>query len=199
MVGLRNTGKILLFSLLAGCNSVGERTLLSIGYYDIKGTSFSQLDQQISLHGPTVEGVGKALAATKIKMVPDIRFSQKNGKCYLTRTRVNVHARVTLPRLTNRHQLKKNLRNAWQNLEEYARLHEAVHVAIADQHALKIEKSLAAMAPAKNCETLKANARSLAARLLEKHEQEQLQFDAKEKIRIQKLNTQNVQIAGLKQ
>lgn len=198
MIAFKTLAKIALLLSLTGCTSVGERTQLSVGYYDIKGTSFSELDQQILLHGPTVEGVGKALAATKIKMVPDIRFSQKGGKCFLTKTRVNVKARVTLPRLANRRQLKKSLQRAWRNLEEYARLHEAVHVAIADHHALEIEKSLAAMPPANDCDTLKTNARRLAAKMLVKHEQEQLKFDAKEKKRIKSLTADKTQMAELK-
>ncbi|MFK5979098.1 MAG: DUF922 domain-containing protein [Rhizobiaceae bacterium] len=198
MIALRTLIKIALLSSLAGCTYVGERTQLSVGYYDIKGTSFSELDQQILLHGPTVEGVGKALAATKIKMVPDIRFAQKDGKCFLTKTRVNVQARVTLPRLANRRQLKKSLQRAWRNLEEYARLHEAVHVAIADHHALEIEKSLATLQPANDCDTLKISARSLAAKMLEKHEQEQLKFDAKEKKRIKSLSGEKAQVAELR-
>lgn len=198
MIALKTLATIALLSSLVGCTAVGERTRLSVGYYDIKGNSFSELDQQILLHGPTVEGVGKALAATKIKMVPDIRFSQKGGKCFLTKTRVNVQARVTLPRLANQRQLKKSLQRAWRNLEEYARLHEAVHVAIADHHALEIEKSLAAMVPAKDCDTLKSNARSLAAKMLEKHELEQLKFDANEKKRIKSLTGEKTRLAELK-
>ncbi|PCI05380.1 MAG: hypothetical protein COB78_01890 [Hyphomicrobiales bacterium] len=198
MIALRTLAKIALLSSLASCTSVGERTLLSVGYYDIKGSSFSELDQQILLHGPTVKGVGKALAATRIKMVPDIRFAQKGGKCFLTKTRVNVKARVTLPRLANQRRLKKGLRRAWRNLEEYARLHEAVHVAIADHHALEIEKALAAMPPADNCETLKTNARILAAKLLEKHELDQLKFDATEKKRIKSLTVERTKVAELK-
>lgn len=198
MRALKISGNLLLLLLLSACTSVGERTQISVGYYDIKGTTFSELDQQILLHGPTVKGVGKALAATNIKMEPNIRFSRLNGKCRLTKIRVKVKARVTLPRLTNRKNLTKKLRNAWNNLEEYARLHEAVHVAIADHHALEIEKALAALPPAEDCEKLRTNAQDLAATLLEKHQQEQLRFDASEKQRIEKLTGEKSRSAGLK-
>jgi len=49
---------------LAACTSVGERTLVSVGYYTVTGETFSEVDKQIKIHGPEVTGVGKALAST---------------------------------------------------------------------------------------------------------------------------------------
>ena len=188
---MNNTfGRWLVFCAIVafgGCTAVGERTQLSVGYYTVEGQTFSQLDRQISLHGPNVSGVGRALAATNILMVPDVRFSRANKTCVVTHARINVKAKVTLPRHANIERTEQKLRAAWNNLEEYARLHEAIHVAIADKYALKVEKAIRAIKPRKDCKTMRAKVLEVSTKILADHEREQLRFDKDEQVRIQKL------------
>lgn len=173
--------------LAAGCTEVGERTQLSVGYYSIHGRTFDELDQQIALHGPPVSGVGRALAATNIRMVPDFRFVQEHGQCFVKSAHVRVQAHVTLPRLASGKRLRNDLSRNWSNLEQYARLHEAIHVSIADSYALKAEQAVRSLPPEPQCETLRANAVLLFRRLMAEHESEQIQFDEDEKERIAQL------------
>lgn len=175
----------LAFIALGGCTSTGisQRTNVSVGYYEVKGTSFEQLDEQIALHGPNVEGVGKAVASTRIKMRPDIRFQLKGDKCYVTRSRINVSADVTLPRLRDRKKAAKELRPAFSNIEEYARLHEQVHVNIADRYAAKAEKAIGNLPPEKDCAQLQAKSISVFDAIMKEHRAKQLKFDEDEKRR----------------
>ncbi len=106
---------------LAACTAVGERTTVSVGYYTVSGDTFGELDQNIKLHGPNVTGVGKALASTDLRMIPDIRYERRHGMCEVSQARISVKARVTLPRHANERKLKKELASAWNNLEECAR------------------------------------------------------------------------------
>ena len=168
----------------AACTEVGERTQLSVGYYSVFGRTFEELDQQIALHGPNVGHVGKALAATNIHMVPDFRFVSHGGKCHVASAHVAVQAHVTLPRLANPERVKRALSRAWDNLQQYARLHESVHVAIADSYALKAEKLISSLPAQDDCATLHANAVAAFHKLMNEHEREQLQFDEDEKERI---------------
>ncbi len=174
--------------IIAACTSVGERTTVSVGYYRVDGNTVRELDQQIRLHGPSIEGVGKAVAATNIHMIPDIRFARRNGVCRVVHSRMSVRARVTLPRHINQAALQRDLSQTWANLEEYARVHEAVHVAIADKHALAIERAILEQSPEADCATLELKTAALTRRLLEAHEREQLQFDEMEKRRLAALS-----------
>ena len=171
-------------ALLAACTSVGERTQLSVAYYSIEGSSFAELDQQIALHGPNVLGVGRALAATNVRMVPDFRFASNGNGCRVSHAHVSVKAHVTLPRLASRQQLKRELSQAWNNLAEYARLHEAVHVAIADNYAVKAEEEVRGLTSEPNCNQLRDKAVVVFKRLMADHEREQLRFDEEEQGRI---------------
>lgn len=172
---------------LASCTSVGERTLVSVAYYTVSGDTFSEVDKQIKIHGPEVTGVGKALASTDLRMLPNIKYELVNGGCKVTNARVNIKARVTLPRHSNVNKLKAELAQAWTSLEEYARVHEAVHLAIADGYALKMEKAIRELPEANNCVSMRANVQTIFSDLFEQHHKEQLQFDADEKARIRGL------------
>ena len=175
---------------LAACTAVGERTVVSVGYYTVSGDTFGQLDKEIKLHGPNVTGVGKALASTDLRMVPDIRYERKDGKCRVSLARINVKARVTLPRHSNESKLKKDLARAWNNLEEYARVHEAVHLAIADRYALIMEEAISSLKPQPTCKLMRQDVQVAFSKLFEEHHAEQLQFDKDEKARIRKLTAQ---------
>jgi len=173
--------------MLAACTSIGERTQISVGYYTVKGETFSELDRQIALHGPNVAGVGKALAATSIRMIPDVRFALSRGECRITRARINVKARVTLPRHANIKRAERELQKAWNSLEEYARLHETVHVAIADKYALRAENRILRLKPQENCTIMRTKIMEISSEIFKQHDLEQLKFDADEQQRIGKL------------
>lgn len=173
--------------MLAACTPTGERTQLSVGYYGISGRSFEELDHQISQHGPSVAGAGRALAATNVRMMPDFRFAQNPEGCRVTKATVLVKAHVTLPRLASSSELRQGLSHAWSNLEEYARLHEAVHVSIADRYALLAEERVLALPPESDCAGMRTSAMNDFKQLMVEHQREQLQFDEDEKLRIHSL------------
>ena len=171
----------------AACTEVGERTQLSVGYYLINGRTFDELDQQVALHGPAVTGTGRALAATNIRMVPEFAYDFRNGSCFVKSAHVRVQAHVTLPKLETETRLARGLSRGWNNLEQYAREHEAVHVRIADSYALRAEREILALSPEPDCETLRGNVSLAFRRLMADHEREQIQFDEDEKQRIKRL------------
>ena len=177
--------------ILAACTSIGERTTVSVGYYTVSGETFSEVDREIELHGPNVTGVGKALASTDLRMLPQINYGVTSSGCEVSSARINVRARVTLPRHSNVSKLKAELATAWNSLEEYARVHEAVHLAIADRYALLMEKEIKELAPEENCVSMRESVQAVFSKLFELHHEEQLQFDEDEKNRIRRLVAQS--------
>ncbi len=187
LIKLPKYALILSTALIAACTSVGERTLVSVGYYTVSGDTFSEVDRQIKIHGPEVTGVGKALASTDLRMLPKIKYALANGGCTVSNARINVKARVTLPRHSNVNKLKSELAQAWNSLEEYARVHEAVHLAIADRYAVNMEEAIKALDTQNDCVEMRAEVQKTFSRMFEQHHAEQLQFDADEKTRIRGL------------
>lgn len=181
---MKRVASIFCVLLLSGCNPLGERTVYSVGYYTIDGTDIDELHQQIQLHGPKVMGVGNALAATDINMVPSIKYELRDGLCHISSAKVRVNARVTLPRHSNENALKKRLAQTWNNLAEYAKVHEAVHLEIADRNAIEMEQTLGALEPNKDCKTLREMVSRLFEIMYRRHHIEQLKFDQDERARI---------------
>jgi predicted secreted Zn-dependent protease len=169
---------------LASCTPIGERTQMSVAYYQISGESFDEIDRQIAIHGPSVLGVGNALAATNVRMIPDFRFEQQGTHCRPVQVRVSVQAHVTLPKLATEEKLKKELANAWDDLQQYTRLHEYVHVSIADSHAVRAEKAILALPPAQTCAEMRLAADALFKAHMAEHQADQLRFDFEERGRI---------------
>ncbi len=173
--------------LLSGCNPLGERTVYSVGYYTIDGKDIDELHQQIQVHGPKVTGVGNALAAADITMVPSIKYELRDGLCHISSAKVHVNARVTLPRHSNKKVLERKLARTWNNLAEYAKVHEAVHLEIADRHALEMERTIASLQPRSNCATMRETVSKVFEVLYRRHHIEQLRFDQTERERIRVL------------
>lgn len=190
-ISLNSISLIIVGALLSGCISSGivggERTKVNVGFYNIQGKTFEELDRQIALRGPTVSGVGKAIASTNVRMVPDIQFVQNGKECRISKSKVKVVAKVTLPRLQNQNSTHSDLKIAFSNLENYARLHEAVHVSIADTYAQTAEKEIARLPKRGNCVVLEKDAIAKFKSIMALHEEAQQNFDEREKVRLVKL------------
>ncbi len=175
---------------VSGCSLITDRNV-TLKYYQIGGTSLKQIDSEIRKKGPRINGVQHAVAVSNIKMTPDIALTSSPKGCIVTRARIKVHTIITLPRWENRSGADQKLAQAWDNLDRYTRLHEAVHVSIAQKYATKLELSLRTMKTAKTCKETGNIARMIIRDSMQNHEREQLRFDASEKARFAKLAKRN--------
>ena len=171
-------------ALLASCTSV-PGSGVSVDYYNVRGTTARQIDREIRRFGPNE---GHALAVARIRMIPDVTYdAQANGTCRYKRARVGVNAAVTLPKFIDRSKTEPGLRQAIDNLDEYARFHEAVHVAIAEAFADRISRELKALPAQASCDQLDKTAAALSRKILDEHDQTQKKFDRDEQRRLARL------------
>ena len=170
---------------LAACTTV-PGSGVSVDYYNVRGTTARQIDNEIRRRGPNS---GHALAVARIRMIPDVEYDRRSdGTCRYKKARVGVNAAVTLPRFIDRARVEPGLRQAIDNLDEYARFHEAVHVAIAEEYARRIGVRLKALPAAASCEALDRGAAALSKSLLGEHDRAQKKFDADEQRRLAALS-----------
>ncbi|EFL90349.1 DUF922 domain-containing protein [Ahrensia sp. R2A130] len=169
--------------LLAGCQSVSENRV-SVDYYSIKGNSTADLDREILRKGPKLTGGRHAVAVARIKIIPQIRFKPTQNQCAIRSANVTVDAKVTLPKWTGRAKAKGELAAAWDNMDAYTRLHEAVHVRIAFAFAKRIEEQLKELEPGPDCADVRKRGMAIVDRELETHHAMQQKFDADEQTRI---------------
>lgn len=179
---LRPTVAGLAAVLLLGCQSTGSS--VTVSYYAVNGQSLDAIDREIRKKGPRISRSRHAVAVARIRMKPKMRFARSDDGCRVAQAKVSVDARVTLPAWTGRDVPNRSLSQAWVNIDRYTRQHEATHVAIAFNHARRMEQALLTEVSARNC----AAARKSAARImrggLAAHDAAQRQFDANEKRRI---------------
>ena len=171
----------ILFTALTACTTV-PGSGVSVDYYNVQGTTARQIDGSIRRNGPSN---GHALAVARIRMIPDVQYDERaNGACRYRVARVGVAAQVTLPRFIDRNRTDRDLRQAIDNLDEYARFHEAVHVAIAEEYADRIGSEIRRLPTAVNCTTLDAQAAAISRQLLREHDAAQRKFDRDEQVRL---------------
>ncbi len=166
-------------AMMAGCAQITSNRV-AVDYYSISGNSTKSLDRQIKLKGPKLDGGRHAVAVARIKIVPNIKFRPLTDGCMISSSKVNVDAKVTLPRWTGRRLASKKLGEAWDNIDRYTRMHEAVHVAIAFRFAQRMENELSGLRIQGSCSDLKRKAAKIVERHLKQHDKTQHQFDADE-------------------
>lgn len=170
---------------LAACSAV-PGSGVSVDYYNVRGTTARQIDNEIRRFGPND---GHALAVARIRMIPDVAYDRSGGRCRFSRARVGVNAAVTLPRFIDRNRTDAQLKRAIDNLDEYARFHEAVHVAIANEYADRIGTALRDLPAQASCETLDSQAAAVSRALLKQHDGAQKKFDRDEQRRLAALTS----------
>ncbi len=170
-------------AVLIGCAQVTSNRV-AVDYYSISGNSTKSLDRQIRLKGPKIDGGRHAVAVARIKIIPNVKFERANGGCIVSNARVNVDAKVTLPRWTGRRNATKKLGQAWDNIDRYTRMHEAVHVAIAFRFAQRMENELSDLRTVQSCDVLKRRAAKVVEQHLKQHDKTQRQFDADEQSKL---------------
>ena len=169
---------------LIGCT----QTSVTTGYYDIQGVSAKTLDRQIRQKGPMK---GHALASAEIKFEPlSILERQSEKGCDIKSAKIKVIANITLPRWRNRAGADPKLKRAFDNLARYAKMHEDIHVKIANAYARSMEKALIAIKPQKSCNLLEMKANRVIKTELDKHHKAQLAFDAAEQRFLRRLTKQ---------
>ena len=171
---------------ITGCTQL-TRSNVSVDYYAIDGKSTAALDREIRRKGPRIADGRHAVAVARIRIQPNVRYSNGTGGCRVETAKVHVDARVTLPRFIGQHRASRQVNEAWNNIDRYTRLHEAVHVEIAFRFAKVMERELLALPPKRNCALAREAASATVGTLLKAHDKAQKAFDADEQKRFERL------------
>lgn len=185
-VTLRNAAmrRICIFvalALVSACTSTGSAVKTS--YYTVNGQTGAQIDRELRVKGPLS---GHALASAAISFEPvSVLQETTDAGCRFQTAKFRVKADLTLPRWAGRQKSKdQNLRRAWDGLSKYAKLHEEMHVKIAEQYAKEMGVKLMALPMEKTCAKLDKVAEKAFKSMLRSHDRAQKKFDAIEQERL---------------
>jgi len=177
----------LLLALAAAACQMTPPANVSFNTYRVSGDSISSLNQQLALHGPTIPGQGKALAAADISFDPTVLLESGGYGCRVARVDFQVNAEVTLPEWLQKDRASPELAALWDAFSEEALEHELVHVRIAEEHAVKMERTIRRLADP-DCSKLEAQIREVIDRVAQEHAEAQDKFDEREEARYASIN-----------
>lgn len=150
----------------------------SYSYFTVGGTTLDQLERELITRGPEVRSTGRRHpGATKMRFTTKLGYSESKGYCRVSRAAVTVSARVILPKWRQRARAEQDVRTVWDTLSSDIKRHEEGHVVIAKNYAHELEHALLALTRKKTCAEVAEQARATSARILDRHDRAQDEFD----------------------
>jgi predicted secreted Zn-dependent protease len=180
---------LLAFSMtIALCTSASAEVVAtkSYSYFDIRGRTADELDQQLSTRGPTANGSSaRHPGATKIRFGGEATYIQHDGRCKVGSAKVTVHTQIILPRWRNRKGATKDLSMIWDALSSDIKRHEERHAEIARTQARAMERGILALPAQRNCEAMQELVSEESTRGIDEHDRLQARFDKVEAVNFQ--------------
>jgi predicted secreted Zn-dependent protease len=152
-------------------------------YFDIRGRTAGQLDEELSRRGPTASGSSsRHPGATKIRFSGEATYVHRNGRCQLASAKVVVHTQIILPRWRNRRGASQELSVVWDALSSDIKRHEERHAEIARTQARTMERRIRSLPSQRTCEAMQEMVAEESSRGIEVHDRLQAQFDRVEAV-----------------
>ncbi|MFP3546169.1 DUF922 domain-containing protein [Rhizobium sp. SIMBA_035] len=184
-----NMRLLLAFSMtIALCTSASAEVVAtkSYSYFDIRGKTADELDQQLSTRGPTANGSSaRHPGATKIRFGGEATYIQHDGRCKVGSAKVTVHTQIILPRWRNRKGATKDLSMIWDALSSDIKRHEERHAEIARTQARAMERGILSLPAQRNCEAMQELVSEESTRGIDEHDRLQARFDKVEAVNFQ--------------
>lgn len=157
-------------------------------YFKVRGRTSLEIFRDFQKKSP-IKGVGEhqaTLGVASIKMIPEVKFQEKNGRCHIANAIVDVDVIIHLPRWANYRSANKFAKLSWDSLFAEIKKHELVHAEIARDYGRRIQTKIASIGSRSTCEKLERVIARHSHRLLERHDKAQRKFDRVEQRRMRR-------------
>ena len=152
-------------------------------YFSIGGATLEEIERELERRGPHVQSTGmRHPGATRMEFNTRVTYGERHKRCGVVDARVSVKAEMILPRWRRNRRADADTRLIWSTLEADIKRHEEFHVTIARNHARELEEALKEIRNQRDCTRAQEKVKDVTARILEKHDREQLRFDRVEGI-----------------
>jgi len=157
-------------------------TPLRYQYYEIRGTTLADLQQQLRANAREARWTKSALATTTPKW--DVRYgvhSDGRSRCSITGVSVVADSTVWIPRWANEQEAPQRVRDIVNAFLANVAAHEQGHVGIHVESGQEMVLSLRAIAPASSREEIRAEAETRAAAIMRRSVVRQDDYDRRAK------------------
>ncbi|NGN39593.1 DUF922 domain-containing protein [Mesorhizobium sp. CGMCC 1.15528] len=181
-------GLITCSAIPAGAVSLSK----TYSYFSVGGNTLDQIENELAKHGPQVKTSNKRHpGATQMEFTTRLGYAQgttafASSFCQLAEAKVTLKVKIILPRWSRPRKAEQDVRLIWDTLASDIKRHEEGHVVIAKNYAREMERAMKAIDRQKDCKTVLAKAKEIRARILEKHDKAQEQFDRVESVNFER-------------
>jgi len=159
----------------------------SVRYYAVGGRTVTEIDRELSRHGPMTKSTGsRHPGTTEIRFGGEISYADEGERCRVRDVRVTVSTKITLPRWTNRNTASHEMALLWDTLAADIKRHEERHAEIARNHARTLEARLSGLTSARTCAALQKQSAEITEKTSAEHDADQARFDRVEAANFQK-------------
>jgi predicted secreted Zn-dependent protease len=163
---------------LAGTSAQASGFTREYTYFSIGGSTLAEIEQELERRGPEVSTTNRRHpGATRMKFTTRVTYGETGGRCGVVKAAVNLNANMILPRWRRPRAAETDVRLIWDTLSADIKRHEESHVVIARNHARELETALSQISGLGTCDEAQARVEQTTARILERHEEEQIRFD----------------------
>jgi predicted secreted Zn-dependent protease len=155
---------------------------VSTTYYDIVGTTTSELGEQIDALGPKdrVDHLDAA-ATTSWRIAYEWFYTESATGCAVKEVFVSAIIKYHFPRWENESGADDSTRQAWGRFMSALRTHEAGHAQHGEDGATEVEATLKSLPTQPTCEALKADVDAEADRIIKKYAALDIEYDRETK------------------
>lgn len=162
-------------SVFAGPN-VRETRLI----YPIYGSTGQELQNQMNIFGPASPDQ-QFHASTRWYVTWNYRYKFTDNLCQLTKLNIHLHVIYEYPHWMNYAASPKTLQNKWNRCLHDLKMHENGHGENGKKAAIAVEAALQKIPAQENCDLLKITINDTANQIIEKHLQDDHEYDLKTK------------------
>lgn len=172
-----------LLILFAVSTAEAANLVKTYSYFSIGGRSLEQIQAELSKRGPSVKSTGmRHPGATRMAFTSRIGYAEAPDSCRIVSAVVTVKTHVILPRWRPSGKVGPDVRLFWNTLAADIKRHEDRHVEIAKDYGRRLESSLKSIGKEGNCKIAAAKAKEVTARILNQHDEAQVEFDRVEMV-----------------
>lgn len=158
-------------------NSSGPLVKETYDYYEIRGRTENELQQQMNASGIQDADGNSYYAYTSWYIRWNYTYNATPKNCSIATVATSVDVNYKLPKWVNSEDSTAALKNKWHRFVQNLELHEYGHKEIGLQTAGAIERSIAALKPRTSCEELGVAANSLGQQLIEESKPTEADYD----------------------
>lgn len=156
-------------------------------YFSIGGSTLEEIENELTQRGPEVKSTGRRHpGATQMEFTTRLTYAEKGDRCWISDAKVNMRAKVTLPRWKPKAKADGDVRLIWETLASDIKRHEESHIVIARNYARELEQSLKSIGRQKSCTAAAAKAQAVQTAVLARHDAAQDRFDKIEGMNFEK-------------